>query len=185
MAERTIQARPYRPCACERGTLARTRATIELHRPQTMRIRTLFLAVVTTACASAPRAADTTADAAQAEAAVQAQLAAMLTAWNADNLDAHIAPYADNATWTSANGLLRGKPVIRESLVKGFQRGSELAGHLKFDPPVFTRLGPDYMMTNGGFHLDSLPSGRTIDGQSTLIWHRNGGKWEIIHDHSS
>ena len=150
-----------------------------------MRIGTFFVALVATACASTPRASDTPADAASAEAAIQAQLSSMLTAWNADNLDAHIAPYADNATWTSATGLLRGKPVIRETLIKGFQRGTDLAGRLKFDPPVFTRLGPDYMMTNGGFHLDSLPSGRTIDGQSTLIWHRASGKWEIIHDHSS
>src|SRR5215204_5117059 len=95
-----------------------------------------------------------------AAAAIQAQLSSMLTAWNADNLDAHIAPYSDDATWTSATGLLRGKPVIRESLVKGFQRGTDLAGHLSFGPSVFTRLGPDYMMTNGSFHLDSLPSGR-------------------------
>ena len=150
-----------------------------------MRIRTVLLALVTAACASAARVSQAPTDAAAAEAAIQAQLTSMLTAWNSDNLDAHIAPYADNATWTSATGLLRGKPVIRETLVKGFQRGSDLAGRLKFDPPVFTRLGPDYMMTNGGFHLDSLPSGRTIDGQSTLVWHRNGGKWEIIHDHSS
>ena len=69
--------------------------------------------------------------------------------------------------------------------MRGFQRGSDLAGNLKFDPAVFTRLGPDYMMTNGGFHLDGLASGRTIDGQSTLIWHRNGATWQIIHDHSS
>src|SRR5690348_1689449 len=139
-----------------------------------MRIRTAFLVMATTACASGPRAAEPVADGGGAEAAIQAQLSSMLAAWNADNLDAHIAPYADNATWTSATGLLRGKSVIRETLVKAFQRGPELAGRLKFDPSVFTRLGPDYMMTNGGFHLDSLPSGRPIDGQSTLIWHRNG-----------
>jgi ketosteroid isomerase-like protein len=150
-----------------------------------MPIRTLFVVLVATACASAPRASDTPPDGAAAEAAIQAQLSSMLTAWNADNLDAHIAPYADNATWTSATGLLRGKSVIRETLVKGFQRGTDLAGRLEFDPPVFTRLGADYMMTNGGFHLDSLPSGRPINGQSTLIWHRNGARWEIIHDHSS
>jgi ketosteroid isomerase-like protein len=149
-----------------------------------MRIRPLLIALVAAACAGAPRTADTPADSG-AEAAIQNQLGTMLTAWNGDNLDAHIAPYADNATWTSANGLLRGKPVIRETLVKGFQRGTDLAGRLSFGPSVFTRLGPDYMMTNGSFHLDSLPSGRTIDGQSTLIWHRNGARWEIIHDHSS
>lgn len=149
-----------------------------------MRIRPLLFALVVGACASAPRASETgTGD--DAEAAIQAQLASMLTAWNADNLDAHIGPYADDATWTTATGLLRGKPAIRETLVKGFQRGSDLAGHLSFGPSVFRRLGPDYMMTNGSFHLDSLPSGRTIDGQSTLIWHRSGARWEIIHDHSS
>ncbi|HUQ79841.1 MAG TPA: nuclear transport factor 2 family protein [Gemmatimonadaceae bacterium] len=143
--------------------------------------------LVAAACASSPRAVETSDTAANtaAEAAIQSQLSTMLTAWNSDNLDAHIAAYADNATWTSATGLLRGKSVIRETLVKGFQRGADLAGRLSFGPSVFTRLGPDYMMTNGSFHLDSLPSGRTIDGQSTLIWHRNGAKWEIIHDHSS
>jgi hypothetical protein len=30
-----------------------------------------------------------------------------------------------------------------------------------------------------------LPSGKDINGQSTLIWKRSGGKWQIIHDHSS
>jgi uncharacterized protein (TIGR02246 family) len=109
----------------------------------------------------------------------------MLAAWKADDLEGHIAPYADDATWTTATGLLRGKPAIRETLTKGFRRGSDLVGHLTFGPTEFTQLGPDYMMTNGSFHLDSLPSGRPIDGQSTLIWRRSKGKWEIIHDHSS
>jgi ketosteroid isomerase-like protein len=30
-----------------------------------------------------------------------------------------------------------------------------------------------------------MPNGKPIDGQSTLIWRRQGGSWRIIHDHSS
>jgi len=141
---------------------------------------TLLLALSVMACASAPRAADT-----GAEPAIRQQLQVMLDAWKADNLDGHIAPYADDATWTTATGLLKGKAAIRESLVKGFLRDGNLLGDLTFGPTEFTRLGPDYMMTNGAFHVANLPSGRPIDGQSTLIWRRDGSGWRIIHDHSS
>ena len=141
---------------------------------------TLLLALALVGCASAPRGSDTS-----AEPIIRQQLEAMLTAWKADNLDAHIAPYADDATWTTANGLLKGKAAIRESLVKGFLRDGDLVGDLTFGPTEFTRLGPGYMMTNGSFHVANLPSGRTINGQSTLIWRREGATWRIIHDHSS
>jgi uncharacterized protein (TIGR02246 family) len=141
---------------------------------------TLFLTLAIAACASVPRGADTA-----TEPMIRQQLQGMLTAWNADNLDAHIAPYADDATWTTANGLLKGKAAIRESLVKGFLRDGDLVGDLSFGSTEFTRLGPDYMMTNGSFHVANLPSGRTINGQSTLIWRRDGAIWRIIHDHSS
>jgi hypothetical protein len=40
-------------------------------------------------------------------------------------------------------------------------------------------------MTTGAFHLTNLPSGREINGRSTLIWVLRGGKWLIKHDHSS
>ena len=141
---------------------------------------TLLFALALVGCASAPRGSDTS-----AEPIIRQQLEAMLTAWKADNLDAHIAPYADDATWTTANGLLKGKAAIRESLVKGFLRDGDLVGDLTFGPTEFTRLGPGYMMTNGSFHVANLPSGRTINGQSTLIWRREGATWRIIHDHSS
>lgn len=109
----------------------------------------------------------------------------MLTAWNRNDLDAHVSAYADSATWTTARGLLHGKSAIRESLVKSFKRGDDLLGDLSFGPSEFTRLGPDHMMTNGSFKVAGLPSGKDINGQSTLIWKRNGAKWRIIHDHSS
>jgi ketosteroid isomerase-like protein len=58
-----------------------------------------------------------------AQSAIRSQLDQMLTAWNADDLEAHIASYADSATWTTSTGLLKGKPAIRETLIKGFRRG--------------------------------------------------------------
>ena len=147
-----------------------------------MLTRLLLIGLTVAACATAnvQRVPDS-----DSESAIRSQLDRMLAAWKADDLEAHIAPYADDATWTTSTGLLEGKPAIRETLTKGFRRGNDLVGHLTFGPTAFTRLGPDYLMTNGSFHLDSLPSGRTIDGQSTLIWRRSKGRWEIIHDHSS
>jgi hypothetical protein len=40
-------------------------------------------------------------------------------------------------------------------------------------------------VTNGSFKVASLPNGKDINGQSTLIWKRINGRWQIVHDHSS
>src|SRR5687768_16501150 len=96
-----------------------------------------------------------------AETANQHELDAMLDAWNRDDLDAHLAPYADSATWTTSTGLLHGKAAIRETLVKSFLRGSDLLGELSFGKAVFRRLGPDAMVTNGSFTVGNLPSGKS------------------------
>ena len=142
--------------------------------------RKLFvLALLLFASAPALRAQDT------AEKEIQQALDAMLEAWNRDDLDAHLAPYADSATWTTSTGLLHGRAAIRESLVKAFQRGTDLLGELSFGKAVFRRLGPDAMVTNGSFQVGNLPNGKSINGQSTLIWKRIGSKWQILHDHSS
>lgn len=119
------------------------------------------------------------------EAAINASLQQMLDAWNGDNLEAHIAPYADSATWMTANGVLHGKDAIRASLIKAFQRGTDLLGELSFSETEFHPLDTNTVMTTGAFHLTGLPSGRDISGRSTLIWVRRGSKWQIMHDHSS
>lgn len=116
---------------------------------------------------------------------IQKELDDMLAAWNRDDLDAHIAAYADSATWTTATGLLRGKAAIKQTLVRSFQRGSDLLGELSFGKSEFRRLSEDVMVTNGSFTVGKLPSGQDINGQSTLIWKRVGGRWQIVHDHSS
>ena len=120
-----------------------------------------------------------------AQSLIQKELDEMLAAWNRDDLDAHIAAYADSATWTTSTGLLHGKTAIRQTLVRSFQRGNELLGELSFGPSVFRRLSDDVMVTNGSFTVGKLPSGKDINGQSTLIWKRMGGRWQIVHDHSS
>ena len=120
-----------------------------------------------------------------AQALIQKELDAMLVAWNRDDLDAHIAAYADSATWTTATGLLHGKAAIKQTLIRSFQRGNELLGELSFGKSVFRRLSDDVMVTNGSFTVSKLPSGKDINGQATLIWKRIGGRWQIVHDHSS
>ena len=120
-----------------------------------------------------------------AQALIQKELDEMLVAWNRDDLDAHIAAYADSATWTTATGLLHGKAAIKQTLIRSFQRGNELLGELSFGKSVFRRLSDDVIVTNGSFTVGKLPSGKDINGQSTLIWKRIGGRWQIVHDHSS
>jgi ketosteroid isomerase-like protein len=120
-----------------------------------------------------------------AQALIQKELDDMLVAWNRDDLDTHIAAYADSATWTTATGLLHGKAAIKQTLIRSFQRGNELLGELSFGKSVFRRLSDDVMVTNGSFTVGKLPSGKDINGQSTLIWKRVGGRWQIVHDHSS
>lgn len=141
------------------------------------RLLTAVLLVIGMAGAASAQDAD--------EAAIQHELDAMLEAWNRNDLDAHLAAYADSATWTTSTGLLHGKAAIRASLVKSFQRENDLLGDLSFGKAVFRRLGPDAMVTNGSFQVANLPNGRAINGQSTLIWKRTGKKWQILHDHSS
>lgn len=112
-------------------------------------------------------------------------LEAMRQAWNRDDLDAHLAPYADSATWMTADGLLRGRAAIRASLVRSFLRGDDLRGELHFDDTEFHRLADDVIMTTGAFRLTGLGEGREIGGRSTLLWVRRGSTWRIVHDHSS
>ncbi len=116
---------------------------------------------------------------------IQHELDEMLAAWNRDDLDAHVAAYHDSATWTTASGLLHGKAAIKQTLIRSFQRGTELVGELTFGKSEFRILSDDVVMTNGSFKVGKLPSGKDINGQSTLIWKRTGSKWQIVHDHSS
>ena len=119
------------------------------------------------------------------EASINASLQQMLDAWNRNDLDTHVAPYADSATWMTGRGLLRGRAAIRASLVKSFMRGEDLVGDLRFSETEFRSLDTNTVMTTGAFQLTNMPSGKDINGRSTLIWVRRGTKWQIVHDHSS
>lgn len=141
----------------------------------------LLFAALLGACATTPSAQVPD----NAQALIQGELDAMLASWNRDDLDTHIAAYSDSATWMTGSGLLYGKAAIRETLVKAFQRNNELLGELSFGKSEFRRLSADVMMTNGSFKVAKLPNGKDINGQSTLIWKRIGGRWQIVHDHSS
>ena len=142
----------------------------------------LFMALALLAVATPVRAQQKDDD---AQAQIQRELDEMLAAWNRNDLEAHVKAYNDSATWTTATGLLHGKAAIVQTLTRAFKRGDDLLGDLSFGPSVFRRLSADVMVTNGSFKVAGLPSGKDINGQSTLIWKRIGGKWQILHDHSS
>jgi ketosteroid isomerase-like protein len=146
-------------------------------------VKRVFYICTLLLCASAGAAFAQKTD--DAQALIQRELDDMLTAWNRDDLQAHVKAYADSATWTTSTGLLHGKAAITQTLTKSFLRGTDLLGELSFGKSEFRRLSADVMVTNGSFKVAGLPSGKDINGQSTLIWKRIGGRWQIVHDHSS
>ena len=150
-------------------------------RPNTVKRALLILAVLVCAPATASYAQKSD----NAQALIQQELDDMLAAWNRDDLTAHVKAYADSATWTTSTGLLYGKAAITQTLINSFQRGTDLLGELSFGKSELRRLSDDVMVTHGSFKVGNLPSGKDINGQSTLIWKRIGGRWQIVHDHSS
>lgn len=144
-------------------------------------VRRVFIAALfTAACASAPATPSS-----DYQAAISRELDGMLRAWNANDLEAHIAAYADSATWMTGTGVLKGKAAIRETLIKSFKRGDDLLGELAFSNTLFHPVSADVVYTTGSFQLTGLPSGKPINGRSTLIWKKVNGSWRIMHDHSS
>lgn len=131
------------------------------------------------ACAT-PRAAAPADD----ERAIHAQLDEMVRAWNASDLDGHVAVYADDATWMTAKGEISGRAVIRKRIADRFQRGGALVGRVSFSDIVIHVLSPDVAYNTMAFHMTDMPDGQPVDGRSTLIWTRRGTSWRIVHDYS-
>lgn len=138
----------------------------------------------TTSASAAPAATD---DAARA--ALVAEVSQMLTAaarnWNRGDLDAFVGDYldSDRTTYVGRRGLLHGRAAIRASYEHYFAPGAphdSLAFHdLEVDPlaPGVLYVVATWVLARG----DSVVG----TGPTSLIMVRDGGRWRIVHDHSS
>lgn len=128
-----------------------------------------------------------------ARASIRAELEAMLARaaanWNRGDLDAFMEDYlpSDSTTFVGGTRLLRGPAAIRASYAPLFTdravRDSLSFAVLDIDP-----LAPGIANLIGQYTLRRRVGGRdsvTSRGPTSLLVKRIGGRWRIVHDHSS
>jgi uncharacterized protein (TIGR02246 family) len=104
-------------------------------------------------------------------------------AWNGGDLDAFVAPYADDATYMTATGPI-GRDAIKARYASKYFTGGKPDQQLRFDQTTVRPLGADHALMTGRF---TLSGGGQPDrsGWFSLVWKRTPSGWRILHDHSS
>ena len=120
---------------------------------------------------------------APAQGQVLAAMQASAAGWNAGDLDRFMAVYADDASYVTKDGVLRGKAAIAARYRPSFGPGGNLRGKLVFEPVAFRTLGPAQQLLIARWTLTGAAASET--GMTTLVWERRPAGWRIVADHSS
>ena len=119
-----------------------------------------------------------------AEAIIRTELDAIAVAWNNNDIERHVAPYADSATMMGSRGLIRGRNAVRDVLLRGFWRDGKPIQQLRFDEVEVRLLGRgDAAVVTGRFILTGGGRDETT-GRFTTVWELRDGRWLTVHDHS-
>jgi len=104
-------------------------------------------------------------------------------AWSRGDLDGFMSDYAPDATYVTKQGVVHGRDAIRARYLPRFAPGVP-RDSLHFEDLEVDVIGPRavnaiayYVLTRG----DSV----TARGPTSLVIERIGGRWMIVHDHSS
>lgn len=138
------------------------------------------LTLVAVLFAAAPARAQTPAD----EAAIRAGLEGSAMAWNAADLDGHVAMNADSIWFMGQGGPLVGRARSRAALERGFFVDGRPLQQLHYERVSVRFLGADHALVVGRFVLTGGDRPET-SGWFSTVWARMGDRWQIIHDHSS
>jgi len=120
---------------------------------------------------------------------LEAMLARAAVNWNRGDLDAFMDDYlpGDSTTYIGGRGLVRGPAAIRASYAPLFT-GSAPRDSLSFEILDLDPLAPGVVNLIGRYTLARRVGGRdsvTARGPTSLLVRRVGGRWRIVHDHSS
>lgn len=132
------------------------------------------------AVASAPVSGPVTIE----QAAILLAMADSAAGWNVGDLDRFMAVYADDATYVTARGLVRGKPAIAKRYRKSFATGGNTRGRLTFGDTSFRKIDPRHLLMWARWTLTAA-GGKVETGMTTLLFERRAQGWRIISDHSS
>lgn len=119
------------------------------------------------------------------EQAIRNLLSDQTKAWN----NGHIDQYMEAGYWQSDSLVFIGKsgPKYGYTTTLANYRKSypdqEHMGTLNFEIISLKRLSPDYYFAVGKWFLKRAAG--DVGGSWTLLFHKIGGKWKIVADHSS
>ncbi len=126
------------------------------------------------------------------ETAIRGQLTAQVNAWNRGDIPAFMETY-ENSPQTTFVGktVAKGFAPILERYKKNYSTREQM-GTLTFSELEVRTLpvasgATEYAVVVGKFHLErtSKGAGTRDDGIFSLVWHKQGGKWRILLDHTS
>jgi uncharacterized protein (TIGR02246 family) len=103
--------------------------------------------------------------------------------WNRRDLDAFMVPYAADATYVGADGLVRGKEAIQADYAGSWFAPGRDPGQLRFVDIEVRMLGRDHALALGRFVVEA-PGRETATGPFSLTMRRTPDGWRIVHDHS-
>ena len=121
------------------------------------------------------------------EIAINAILSEMYQAWAANDADAFVSHYADDATAILPGSLRGSRVAIRDSMAAGF--AGPLQGSSTLDRQLGLRfLGEDtaIAVSEGGIRLageDAVPEERLI--RATWVFAKRDGRWLVAAYHNS
>jgi uncharacterized protein (TIGR02246 family) len=146
------------------------------------RRRAALLAAISVACA---RPHPTPADRAVLRREMEAMFARSAAAWNRGDLDAFASDYLPDprTTYIGRAGFLHGAEAIRAAYAPRFAAGAP-RDSLSFERMEVDALGRDLAWV-GAYYVLSRRDSVVARGPTTLVLRRSGGRWWIIHDHSS
>jgi uncharacterized protein (TIGR02246 family) len=104
-------------------------------------------------------------------------------AWNRGDLDGFVSDYAADATFVTSQGLVHGRDAIRARYAPRFAPGAR-RDSLWFQDVQARAVGPDLLQAVAWWNL-SRGDSVAARGPTSLLLRRIGGRWMIVHDHSS
>lgn len=104
-------------------------------------------------------------------------------AWNAGDLDGFMDSYrrSSDLTFSSGGRILRGWEETRERYRTRYP-SRESMGQLTFSQLEISPIGNDAALVLGRWQLHRA---EPLGGVFTLLMRRQGGRWVIVHDHTS
>ena len=120
---------------------------------------------------------------APAQQQVVSAMQASAEAWNAGDLARFAAVFADDASYVTKDGVLRGKAAIAASFRPSFTIGGNTRGRLSIEPVALRTLGLAQELMIARWRLSGAAVSET--GMITVVWERRPVGWRIVAEHSS